>query len=60
MVYAILKSSDYFLFRLTNANIFFLFLGILTGSVYKDYGLLKSGFPAESVSNSSVSFQTNL
>ncbi|XP_053680287.1 WSCD family member AGAP003962 [Anopheles nili] len=28
--------------------------GILTGSVYKDYGLLKSGFPAESVANSSV------
>jgi hypothetical protein len=28
--------------------------GILTGSVYKDYGLLKSGFPAESISNLSV------
>lgn len=28
--------------------------GILTGSVYKDFGLLKSGFPAESVANSSV------
>ncbi|CAO1408229.1 unnamed protein product [Diamesa serratosioi] len=28
--------------------------GILTGSVYKDFGLLKSGFPAESISNSSV------
>uniref|UniRef100_A0A182PZX8 Sulfotransferase domain-containing protein n=1 Tax=Anopheles farauti TaxID=69004 RepID=A0A182PZX8_9DIPT len=28
--------------------------GILTGSVYKDYGLLKSGFPAESVANGSV------
>lgn len=28
--------------------------GILTGSVYKDYGLMKSGFPAESISNSSV------
>lgn len=28
--------------------------GLLTGSVYKDYGLLKSGFPAESISNSSV------
>jgi hypothetical protein len=28
--------------------------GIYTGSVYKDYGLLKSGFPAESISNSSV------
>ncbi|XP_059622700.1 WSCD family member AGAP003962 [Phlebotomus argentipes] len=28
--------------------------GILTGSVYKDYGLMKSGFPAESVRNSSV------
>ncbi|XP_052866305.1 WSCD family member AGAP003962 [Anopheles cruzii] len=28
--------------------------GLLTGSVYKDYGLLKSGFPAESVANGSV------
>ncbi|KAK5638174.1 hypothetical protein RI129_012469 [Pyrocoelia pectoralis] len=28
--------------------------GIYTGSVYKDYGLLKSGFPAESISNGSV------
>ncbi|XP_055706313.1 WSCD family member AGAP003962 [Phlebotomus papatasi] len=28
--------------------------GILTGSVYKDYGLMKSGFPAENVKNSSV------
>lgn len=28
--------------------------GVLTGSVYKDFGLLKSGFPAESVANSSV------
>lgn len=28
--------------------------GIYTGSVYKDYGLLKSGFPAESISNASV------
>ncbi|KAF5286574.1 hypothetical protein FQA39_LY16257 [Lamprigera yunnana] len=28
--------------------------GLYTGSVYKDYGLLKSGFPAESVSNGSV------
>lgn len=28
--------------------------GILTGSVYKDYGLLKSGFPAESIANTSV------
>lgn len=28
--------------------------GVFTGSVYKDYGLLKSGFPAESISNSSV------
>lgn len=25
-----------------------------TGSVYKDYGLLKNGFPAESVTNGSV------
>lgn len=28
--------------------------GIYTGSVYKDYGLLKSGFPAESIANTSV------
>lgn len=28
--------------------------GVHTGSVYKDYGLLKNGFPAESVSNGSV------
>ncbi|KAG5873071.1 hypothetical protein JTB14_018732 [Gonioctena quinquepunctata] len=28
--------------------------GVLTGSVYKDYGLLKNGFPAESVLNGSV------
>lgn len=28
--------------------------GFYTGSVYKDYGLLKSGFPAESISNGSV------
>ena len=28
--------------------------GILTGSVYKDYALLKNGFPAENVSNGSV------
>lgn len=28
--------------------------GIFTGSVYKDYGLLKSGFPAESIANTSV------
>ncbi|XP_077291690.1 WSCD family member AGAP003962 [Arctopsyche grandis] len=28
--------------------------GIHTGSVYKDYGLLKNGFPAEAVSNGSV------
>ncbi|XP_055639655.1 WSCD family member AAEL009094 [Toxorhynchites rutilus septentrionalis] len=28
--------------------------GIYTGSVYKDYGLLKSGFPAENIANSSV------
>lgn len=32
-----------------------LFSGVYTGSVYKDYGLLKNGFPAESVVNSSVS-----
>lgn len=30
--------------------------GILTGSVYKDFGLLKSGFPAENIYNSSVRF----
>ncbi|XP_046684262.1 WSCD family member GA21586 isoform X2 [Homalodisca vitripennis] len=29
--------------------------GVYTGSVYKDYGLLKNGFPAESVVNGSVS-----
>ncbi|GJQ80682.1 hypothetical protein Trydic_g9265 [Trypoxylus dichotomus] len=28
--------------------------GIYTGSVYKDYGLLKNGFPAESIMNGSV------
>ncbi|XP_053950898.1 WSCD family member CG9164 [Anastrepha ludens] len=28
--------------------------GILTGSVYKDYGLLKTGFPAENIRNNSV------
>lgn len=28
--------------------------GIYTGSVYKDFGLLKSGFPAENIFNSSV------
>ena len=28
--------------------------GILTGSVYKDYALLKNGFPAESITNGSV------
>ncbi|CAH1118724.1 unnamed protein product [Phaedon cochleariae] len=28
--------------------------GLFTGSVYKDYGLLKNGFPAESVLNGSV------
>ncbi|XP_046387268.1 WSCD family member AAEL009094-like [Ischnura elegans] len=28
--------------------------GVFTGSVYKDYGLLKNGFPAESVVNGSV------
>lgn len=30
------------------------FVGILTGSIYKDYGLLKSGFPAENICNTSV------
>ena len=29
-------------------------LGILTGSIYKDYALLKNGFPAESITNGSV------
>lgn len=29
-------------------------IGILTGSVYKDHGLMKSGFPAEQVKNNSV------
>ena len=28
--------------------------GLLTGSVYKDYALLKNGFPAESIVNGSV------
>ncbi|KAF7273793.1 hypothetical protein GWI33_013521 [Rhynchophorus ferrugineus] len=28
--------------------------GYYTGSVYKDYGLLKNGFPAESITNASV------
>ncbi|XP_030754095.1 WSCD family member AGAP003962-like, partial [Sitophilus oryzae] len=28
--------------------------GYYTGSVYKDYGLLKNGFPAESITNNSV------
>ena len=28
--------------------------GVLTGSIYKDLGLMKSGFPAESIANSSV------
>lgn len=31
--------------------------GIYTGSVYKDFGLLKSGFPAENIFNSSVSMR---
>ena len=36
-------------------NVLHLFiLGILTGSVYKDYALLKNGFPAESITNGSV------
>lgn len=35
-------------------NVFSFLSGVYTGSVYKDYGLLKSGFPAENVSNSSV------
>lgn len=40
-------------------NADYIVLGILTGSVYKDYGLLKSGFPAENVANSSVSLPYN-
>ena len=28
--------------------------GLYTGSVYKDYALLKNGFPAESINNGSV------
>lgn len=28
--------------------------GILTGSIYTDYGLLKTGFPGENVANNSV------
>lgn len=36
--------------------IFIISTGIYTGSVYKDYGLLKSGFPGENVYNSSVLF----
>ena len=32
----------------------FAYLGVLTGSVYRDYALLKNGFPAESISNGSV------
>lgn len=35
--------------------VFITVTGIYTGSVYKDYGLLKNGFPAESVVNGSVS-----
>ena len=31
-----------------------MFSGYFTGSVYKDYGLLKNGFPAESIINTSV------
>lgn len=38
-----------------NSNILFLsIVGILTGSIYKDYGLLKTGFPGENICNSSV------
>ena len=32
----------------------FIFSGVLSGSVYKDYALLKNGFPAENVMNGSV------
>lgn len=32
----------------------FFYLGYYTGSVYKDYGLLKNGFPAENVANGTV------
>ncbi len=29
-------------------------LGILTGSIYRDFALLKNGFPAENIANGSV------
>ena len=29
-------------------------LGVYTGSIYRDYALLKNGFPGESVANGSV------
>lgn len=45
-IYLIIKNSRILLLQQAT--------GIYTGSVYKDYGLLKSGFPAESISNSSV------
>lgn len=35
-------------------NIFPRFLGVFTGSVYKDFALLRNGFPAESVTNGRV------
>ena len=37
-----------------NSCVVIVITGIYTGSVYKDYGLLKNGFPAESVVNGSV------
>jgi hypothetical protein len=32
----------------------FFFSGILTGSVYRDFALLKNGFPGENLANGSV------
>lgn len=40
---------------LENNRVVFLIIGILTGSVYKDYGLLWNGLYGESVINESVS-----
>ena len=32
----------------------YIFEGILTGSIYRDFALLKNGFPAENIANGSV------
>lgn len=45
----------YLLCNVCTAFVYYFFKGIYTGSVYKDYGLLKNGFPGESIINSSVS-----